>query len=174
MDCKSANRRKIFSFSLLRLRALFLTILTAISAAVILVGANLLSAPVPSKENIEIVRDKYGIPHIYSETKEGAYYALGWTAAEDSAHVFYSEILEASGRSAEFVEALNDQHLTGMLEVDERARALDFYKHAEKWDAALPQDIRILMTAYAHGFNDYIDRLRATGKLDQLYSSVNR
>jgi len=173
MDCRSANRKKKFSFSLFRLRALFLTILTAISAAVILVGSNLLSSPAPSKENIEIVRDKYGIPHIYSETKEGAYYALGWTAAEDSAHVFYSEVVEASGRSAEFVEALNDQHLAGMLEVDERARALDFYKHAEKWEEALPQDIKILMTAYAHGFNDYIDRLRATGKLDQLYSSVN-
>ncbi len=167
------NKIKKFAYSIFRSRALFLTILTAISAAVILVGSNLFSSPAPSKENIEIVRDKYGIPHIYAETKEGAYYALGWTAAEDSAHVFYSEILEASGRSAEFVEALNDQHLAGMLEVDERARALDFYKHAKKWDETLPQDIKILMTAYAHGFNDYIDRLRATGKLDQLYSSVN-
>ncbi|MCA9439504.1 MAG: penicillin acylase family protein, partial [Candidatus Omnitrophica bacterium] len=34
-------------------------------------------------EEVRIVRDHYGIPHIFADTDEGAAYGLGYAQAED-------------------------------------------------------------------------------------------
>ena len=45
----------------------------------------LLSAPVAEAADgrIEVLRDKWGIPHVFAETDAGALYGLGYATAED-------------------------------------------------------------------------------------------
>ena len=34
-------------------------------------------------KNVEIIRDTFGVPHIYAKTDAGAAYGLAWANAED-------------------------------------------------------------------------------------------
>jgi acyl-homoserine lactone acylase PvdQ len=46
------------------------------------------SASYDGKE-VEMIRDDYGIPHIFAETSEDAFFGLGYATAED--HIFQME-----------------------------------------------------------------------------------
>ena len=47
--------------------------------------------------NIEIVRDKWGIPHIYGKTDKEAAYGLAWAHAEDDFKTIQKTFLPAKG-----------------------------------------------------------------------------
>ena len=47
--------------------------------------------------NIEIVRDKWGVPHIYGETDKEAAYGLAWAHAEDDFVTIQKTFLPAKG-----------------------------------------------------------------------------
>jgi plasmid maintenance system killer protein len=53
------------------------------------------------KDKVEIIHDAYGIPHIYAQMDEDAYFALGYCMAQDQ--LFQMNILRraARGRRAE-------------------------------------------------------------------------
>lgn len=55
----------------------------------------------PDPENITIVRDKWGVPHIYAPKDEGAAYGLAWASAEDNFHLIQENLLPVKGRLAE-------------------------------------------------------------------------
>ena len=40
-------------------------------------------APMLTHQRIDLLRDEYGIPHIYAQTLEGAAFASGYAQAED-------------------------------------------------------------------------------------------
>ena len=44
-----------------------------------------LAAPRSAYGKIELVRDRWGTPHVFSETDAGAMYGLGYAAAEERA-----------------------------------------------------------------------------------------
>lgn len=48
----------------------------------------------------DLYRDAWGVPHIYAEREEDAYYALGWAQAEDRLVATLAMILAVEGRSA--------------------------------------------------------------------------
>ena len=39
--------------------------------------------PAPGTYSVEIIRDRYGVPHIYGKTDADVAYGLGWAATED-------------------------------------------------------------------------------------------
>lgn len=45
---------------------------------------NLISQDEINLDNIDIVRDEYGVPHIFTETNKEAVYGLAWTQCEDN------------------------------------------------------------------------------------------
>jgi len=47
--------------------------------------------------NIDIVRDEYGVPHIYSVTDAEAVYGLGWAQCEDNFNVMQENYAAAKG-----------------------------------------------------------------------------
>ena len=47
--------------------------------------------------NIEIVRDKWGVPHIYGKTDKEAAYGLAWAHAEDDFATIQKTFLPAKG-----------------------------------------------------------------------------
>ncbi len=51
--------------------------------------------------NIQIIRDKFGVPHIYGKTDEEVAYGLAWATAEDDFKSMQENFLTARGRLAE-------------------------------------------------------------------------
>jgi penicillin amidase len=108
-----------------------------------------LSAPV------EIVRDSYGIPRITAVNELDAAQALGWLHARD--RMFQMETMRrgASGRLAELAGPV-------ALRLDRFSRTLGLAQSAEADYAALPEDTRAMLQAYARGVNEWLD---ARGRL---------
>ncbi|MBK6276204.1 MAG: penicillin acylase family protein [Saprospirales bacterium] len=52
-------------------------------------------------KNIQIIRDKYGVPHIYAKTDEEVAYGLAWATAEDDFKSMQENFLTVRGRLAE-------------------------------------------------------------------------
>lgn len=52
-------------------------------------------------KNIKIIRDKWGVPHIYGHTDEEVAYGLAWATAEDDFKSMQENFLTARGRLAE-------------------------------------------------------------------------
>lgn len=105
------------------------------------------------KQEVEVLYDNYGVPHIYAQNQEDAYYALGYVHAQD--RLFQMEMLRraAGGRLSEI---LGDK----LLDVDKLFRTLginQFAKeHAEKFLSTDTADYQKCALAYQKGINQYI------------------
>jgi acyl-homoserine-lactone acylase len=53
-----------------------------------------------NKKNIRIVRDSFGVPHIYAPTDEEVAYGLAWATAEDDFQSMQENFLTIRGRLA--------------------------------------------------------------------------
>lgn len=72
----------------------------------IAISAFLLVSLTPSSlpaEEVEILRDPWGIPHIFADTDAGAFYGLGYAAAEDRAFQMTYSLRLIQGRLSEVV-----------------------------------------------------------------------
>jgi len=77
------------------------------------------------KAEVEILYDDYGVPHIYAQNEEDAYYALGYAHAQD--RLFQMEMLRraAGGRLSEI---LGEK----LLKVDKLFRTLGINQFAKE------------------------------------------
>lgn len=57
--------------------------------------------PPINRQNVTIVRDQWGVPHIYGHTDEETTFGLAWAHAEDDFHTIQEHVLSANGRLAE-------------------------------------------------------------------------
>ena len=106
---------------------------------------------------VEVIRDREGVPHIVAASADDLHAALGFTHAQE--RLWQMELLRrsAQGRLSEiFGEATFD--------TDTFLRTLDLYGHAERSVAALPPEARAALDAYARGVNAFIER--RTGLLE--------
>jgi len=111
-----------------------------------------LSAPV------EIVRDRWGIPHISAREVLDAVFAQGYCHAQD--RLWQMELTRrlASGRLAEVFGP-------AALDVDRFQRRLGLHRAAQaEWDTA-DASLRDTLGAYAAGVNACLDGILASGKL---------
>lgn len=99
---------------------------------------------------IDIVRDSYGIPHIYAASEQDAFYAEGYAHAQDRLAQMQFARLFGRGRLSEFAGEM-------ALPRDRFMRALDFGGLADRIFNALPERTKIALEAYAAGVNAYID-----------------
>lgn len=76
-----------------RLACYFLSILLLLSFSVKAIDID------PKK--IQIIRDAYGVPHIYADTDEEVAYGLAWATCEDDIQSMQENLLTARGRLAE-------------------------------------------------------------------------
>ena len=107
-----------------------------------------------SLEEVEVIYDEFGIPHIYAENEHDAYLALGYVHAQD--RLFQMEIMRrvGGGRLAEILGP-------GLIETDKFFKTLGvedaaeasverFMKNADKpWHQAA--------MAYLDGINDFLN-----------------
>ncbi len=105
-------------------------------------------------DEIEIVRDTWGVPHVFAATEADAFYGLGWCQAADRGFQMQLKLRVMQGRVAEL---LGDGQRLGrrdtILDHDRQMRVLGWAERAEEAVALLPEDERALLDAYCAGVN---------------------
>ncbi len=111
---------------------------------------------------VKIVRDKYGVPHIYGENEEDIFFALGFVHAQE--RLWQLDLLRrmAEGRLAELfgnIKIQNDPEIGDTLvHSDKFKRVLGFYHISKKIKENIPNwKIKSIMQAYTDGVNEYIN-----------------
>ncbi len=101
-----------------------------------------------NKENIEIVRDKWGVPHIFAETDEEMVYGLAWATSEDALDYMLESLLAVRGRLGEIKGkdgAILD-FAAFLLGIEDRARQ-DYH--------LLSDEFKKMVSAYVQAVNRY-------------------
>ncbi len=100
-------------------------------------------------QNVTIIRDDWGIPHVYGKTDADAVFGVMYAQAEDDFNRVETNYLNAMGRLAE---------AEGEGEIFRDLRMRLFIDPADmkaKYDSA-PDSLKALMNAYADGLNYYL------------------
>lgn len=105
-------------------------------------------------DKVEVYFDDYGIPHIYGQSEEDAYLALGYVHAQD--RLFQMEVVRriASGRLSEIFGK-------DLVKADKLFRTLGIHKYsemvAEDFASSVDPKIKKNTDAYLAGVNKFID-----------------
>jgi penicillin amidase len=102
------------------------------------------------QEPVEVLRDKWGVPHIYAQNTRDVLLAQGFIHAQErlwqmdfSRRVVFGRLSEVLGESA--------------LPVDRAMRTLGMFRTAEKEAAVLPDSLREMLDAYCQGINAWME-----------------
>lgn len=98
-----------------------------------------------------VVRDSFGVPHIYARNLRGLMYGEGWAQAEDHAVLLVDRYLEATGRLSELRADTPENRSRDVL-----ARTLRAYAVAVESYEALAPEIRAGLESFADGVNDFL------------------
>ncbi len=99
---------------------------------------------------LEIVRDKDGVPHIFAATDHDAFFALGYVHAQDRMWQLEFQRRIGAGRLSEI---LGD----ATLDTDKFLRTLGTYRSAKEAWPGLSKASQNALQAYADGVNAWID-----------------
>src|SRR5262249_18282959 len=100
-------------------------------------------------ETVTIVRDHFGVPHIFADDEEGAAYGMGWAQAEDRLEEVLKQYRRAEGTMAEVFGPTFLRH-------DYRQRLWRHREISEKNYPKLPAKSRALIEAYVAGLKAYM------------------
>lgn len=100
-------------------------------------------------QNVTIIRDDFGVPHIYAKTDADAVFGMLYAQSEDDFNRVEQNYIWATGRLAE-VEGEE------ALFSDLRARLYMTVEEAQTAYAAAPEQIKSLCNAFADGVNYYL------------------
>jgi len=103
----------------------------------------------PLQQPVTVLRDQYGIPHIYARNKHDLLVAQGFIHAQDRLWQMETFRRVVSGRLSEFAGE-------GRVNLDTFCRMLGFPELRRKAFQALSAEDRALAQAYADGVNAYI------------------
>jgi penicillin amidase len=137
----------------------------AFSAVLLLLAA----VPTPAKEskhpNVTIIRDEYGVPHVYAKELAALFHGVGWVQGQD--RLWQAETLRraATGTLAEWFGP-------GSVSSDVQARTMfgPPRRRAALFASAGP-DVKVIFESFAAGMNAWIARASATGQLPLEYAA---
>src|ERR1035437_2488379 len=124
-----------------------------------LLAATLPAAPVRVaglQKQVEILRDKWGVPHIYAATEHDLFFSQGYITAQD--RLFQIDLWRRAG-TGKLAEVLGPS----AIERDRLARAVNFRGDCNAEWVAYGPGTRAIVTAFTDGINAYIKGL--AGKL---------
>lgn len=100
--------------------------------------------------NVEVIRDKFGVPHIYGDTTEDVFFASGYTMAED--RLFQVEVTVRAGQGR-----LSELFGASLIKADKYARQMG-YTDAELKGMIndMPDEGRAAFLSMVAGVNHYI------------------
>ncbi len=102
-------------------------------------------------EQVEIITDAYGVPHIYANNEDDLYFAQGYVHARERLWQMEMNRRLISGRLSEIVGSV-------ALEVDRFSRRLGMHRSATAELQRLPAHEQRVLEAYARGVNVFIER----------------
>ncbi|HEY4032567.1 MAG TPA: penicillin acylase family protein [Ktedonobacteraceae bacterium] len=116
--------------------------------------------PVPQKsgtlhldgvhEPIEIITDRYGVPHIYANNEDDLYFAQGYMHAQERLWQMELNRRIGSGQLSEIFGPI-------ALETDRFCRRLGLHRIAAEHAKELPDQDRRILEAYSSGVNTFIN-----------------
>ncbi|OCW86439.1 penicillin amidase [Nocardia farcinica] len=118
-------------------------------------------------DDVEILRDRHGIPHVLASTPRGALYGQGRACGEDRRWQIEFMRLRAEGRTAEVFGA-------GCVEWDTFARRAQLDVAAKRIFDASSTRTRELVTAYADGVNSTLGDLETSSAAPELEALAHR
>ena len=103
-----------------------------------------------TREPVEIVRDKWGVAHIYAKNEEDLFFAQGYVSAQDRLWQLYMWRMEHEGRLAEILGS-------AVFERDRETRLLMYRGPFDdkEWTSYHPHG-KAIFTAFANGINAFI------------------
>ncbi len=107
----------------------------------------------PPEGRARILRDRYGVPHIYGQRDVDVAFGFGYAQAQDHLVSMLLNYRAAAGTASEVLGA-------GHLESDERALLWRIRSVAVERYGALPPETRDLIGAFVDGVNHYVDVYR--------------
>jgi penicillin amidase len=112
---------------------------------------------------VELLRDRWGVPHVFAPTDAGALYGLGYATAQDRAFQMYYNLRILQGRLAELVGDVKvgvtrqaPQGRNSAVHSDIQMRTIGYWQAAQETAAQLDPEARQLLEAYSAGVNDYV------------------
>jgi penicillin amidase len=112
----------------------------------------------PPEVRCTIIRDDYGVPHVFADTKEDLAYGAGYAMAED--RLFQADVMRraATGRLAEFgLATIEEDIVTRTLWYSED----ELLKMFDDWDPGPGcEHLKPMAEAYIEGINAYIEEAR--------------
>ncbi len=141
-----------------RLGALALVAFILVALTVIIVSDRLAQPAEPDPAiliakaahyNVHIVRDNYGVPHIFGKTDADVGFGIGFAHSEDDFATIQDVALATRGELAasEGAKAAPGDYLVHAMRVWKTVDA--------KYDRELPPDVKAVLEAYADGVNYY-------------------
>ena len=118
--------------------------------------------PLPVPEVCTIIRDEYGVPHVFADTTEGLGFGAGYAMAQD--RLWQADVMRraAEGRLAEFGLATIAGDIATRTMWYSQEELLEIY---DDWDPGAGYEyLKPMIEAYVDGINAYIDQA-----LDNLY-----
>ncbi|MHB8897199.1 MAG: penicillin acylase family protein, partial [Thermoguttaceae bacterium] len=106
--------------------------------------------------SVELIRDRWGVPHVFAQSDAGAMYGLGYATAQDRAFQMHYMLRILQGRLAETIgnvpKGRGDETA---LDNDRFMRTVGFYRAAQSAAGNLDPESRGLLDAYCAGVNAY-------------------
>lgn len=99
-------------------------------------------------EDVTIVRDKWGVPHIYGKTDADVAYGLAWANAEDDFHTMQELVITGKGYAGKLLGVEG-------AERDFFSHAIGFRERVEKDFHLLSDDYIAYIEGYCQGINAY-------------------
>ncbi len=119
-------------------------------------------APPKRDYSVEIIRDTYGVPHIYGKTDADAAYGLAYAHAEDDFSTIQEVIAMTRGRAGAMLGADG-------AKVDYALALLGARETAARDYAKIPADVRAVAEGYAAGLNRFAENHPGEVRLSKLF-----
>jgi acyl-homoserine-lactone acylase len=126
------------------------------------IGTYRAKPPPSGRYDVRIVRDRFGVPHIFGARDADVAYGLAYAHAEDDFPTIEEVMAMTRGR----LGALTGQ--SGAA-TDYVAALLDVRATVDRDYAKQPADVRALLDAYAAGLNRYVEKHPGEARLPGLF-----
>ena len=117
----------------------------AVALVIVLVAV---TSRLTAEKKVDVLWDKYGVPHIFAADRESMFYAHGWAQMQNQANLLLRLYGESRGRAAEYWGPSN-------LELDRWVQLNGVPERAKAWYDAQDPTFRRYLDAFARGINDF-------------------
>jgi penicillin amidase len=101
------------------------------------------------KQQVTVIRDSWGVPHIYAQNQHDMFFAQGFVTAQD--RLFQMELWKRAGRGT-LAEVLGPQY----LDRDKGARLLSYRGDMDAEYASYAPETKQILESFTEGINAYM------------------